>query len=142
MKHLSQLLLLLSILLCCEPANKPMVVAQVTKKGVSFSAIRIVPLGKVDTQYLDIVAKGIKRFYGITPTFEKSIPLTKDLFAPSKTRYEANKILTKFQSERFTLILTEKDIAVKYKPQHSNEWGILGLSHCPGRTAVVSTFRI
>jgi archaemetzincin len=60
--------------------------------------------------------------------------------AVSKTRYEASKILNKFNSKQNLLIITEKDIACK--KGKISEWGILGLGYRPGVTCVVSTFRI
>ena len=70
------------------------------------------------------------------------VPLTSDILAKSKTRYEASKILNKFNSTKNLLIITEKDIAVKYERRHTDEWGIFGLGTCPGKTCVVSTFRL
>ena len=68
--------------------------------------------------------------------------MTDDLLAKSKTRYEANKILSKFKSGKNLLIITEKDIAIKYRKHNADEWGIMGLGYRPGKTCVVSTLRI
>jgi len=142
MKRILLFLFSFFILLICKSATKSTNEIIVDKKPSFFSEIYIIPLGKVDKQTIAIVAKGIEKFYGIKPVIEKPIPLTKDLLAKSGTRYEANKILTKFRSNRNQLFITEKDIAIKYPVRHSDEWGIMGLSYCPGRTSVVSTYRI
>ena len=142
MKRIGLLLIYGFFLFSCKSATKSATVDVVEKNTKSFPEMYIVPLGKVDKQAIAIVAKGIEKFYGINPVIEKPIPLTKDLLAKSGTRYEANKILTKFRSNRNQLFITEKDIAIKYPVRHSDEWGIMGLSYCPGRTSVVSTYRI
>ncbi len=40
------------------------------------------------------------------------------------------------------MIITEKDIAIKYKTHNADEWSIMGLGYRHGKTCVVSTFRI
>lgn len=142
MKLICILLSSLFFLFSCKPSAKPADENFIITKANLFPEIYIVPLGKVDKQTIAIVAKGIEKFYGIKPVIEKPIPLTTDLLAKSGTRYEGNKILSKFKSNRYQLFITEKDIAIKYPVRHSDEWGIMGLSNCPGTTAVVSTFRI
>jgi archaemetzincin len=132
----------LFLLLSCKLATKPTTEDVVEKETKLFYEIHIVPLGNVNKQTIVIVANGIEKFYGVTPVIENSVPLTKDLLAKSGTRYDGNKILGKFKSNRYQLFVTEKDIAIKYPFRHSDEWGILGLSNCPGHIAVVSTFRI
>lgn len=128
--------------LCCQPSGKKVTDNDGIPVSTLFSEIQIVPLGVVNKQTIGIIAKGIEDFYGVSPIIEKPLPLTKDLLAKSGTRYEANKILSKFNSNRYQLFITEKDIAIKYTRRKSDEWGIMGLSYCPGNIAVVSTFRI
>ena len=102
--------------------------------------IYIQPLGDVDIEYLKIVKNSVESFYGFKCVIKNKVPLTKDLLAASKTRYEAGKILSKFNSSENILIITEKDIACK-KDKYP-EWGILGLGYRPGTTCVISTFRM
>jgi len=73
-----------------------------------------------------LVSKGIEAFYGIVPTVKKSQPLASELLAKSGTRYDANLMLAKYRSERYVLLITQKDIATKYPPRKSDEcafWG-------------------
>jgi archaemetzincin len=126
----------------CNTSAKQAAKNVITKEANLIPKMYVIPLGKVDKQTIAILVKGIEKFYGIKPVIEKPIPLTNDLLAKSGTRYEGNKILRKFKSNRYQLFITEKDIAIKYRQRNSEEWGILGLSYCPGTTAVVSTFRI
>jgi len=104
--------------------------------------IYIQPLGEVNPHIMSLINSEIKHFYNKKLVMLPSVPLTKDLLAKSKTRYDASKILKKFKSDKNILIITEKDIAVKYERRHSEEWGIFGLGACPGNTCVVSTFRL
>lgn len=145
MKKLVQFLtlILLSIILgSYQNTTKPKEEKVIQTEKKIFQAINIIPLGKVDTNVLSDIKLGIEKFYGLSPIIEKPVPLTDDLLAKSKTRYEANKILSKFNSNRNLLIITEQDIAIKYKKHNSDEWGIMGLGYRPGKTCVVSTFRI
>jgi len=102
--------------------------------------VYIQPLGDVSPEYLQIVKNSVESFYGFNCVIKEKMSLTSDLLASSKTRYEASKILSKFNTKENLLILTEKDIACK--KDNYPEWGILGLGYRPGTTCVVSTFRM
>jgi archaemetzincin len=103
--------------------------------------IYIQPLGDVNTEYMDYLKTSVKDFYGYECIIKPKVSLTSDILANSKTRYEASKILKKFNSNQNTLIITEKDIAHK-KSDDFPEWGIFGLGLRPGKTCVISTFRL
>jgi archaemetzincin len=103
--------------------------------------IYIQPLGDVNTEYIDYLKISVKNFYGYECVINPKISLTSDILAGSKTRYEASKILNKFNSNKNTLIITEKDIAYR-KSNEFPEWGIFGLGLRPGKTCVISTFRL
>jgi len=118
--------------------------APIIPKSVSESrkVIHIVPLGDIDNSYLEFTRKQIIDFYGFECVIEKRIPLTEDILASSKKRYEATKIITKYNSNRNVLLLTAADIAHFNKQKNISEYGIIGLGFRPGTTCVVSTFRI
>lgn len=103
--------------------------------------IYIQPLGDVNTGYMNYLKTSIKEFYGYDCVIKPKLNLTKDILAGSRTRYEASKILNKFNSNQNTLIITEKDIAHKKSDEYP-EWGIFGLGLRPGKTCVISTFRL
>ncbi len=103
--------------------------------------IYIQPLGDVNSEYMDYLKTSVKDFYGYECVFKPKVSLTSDILANSKTRYEATKILNKFNSNQNTLIITEKDIAYRKSDQFP-EWGIFGLGLRPGKTCVISTFRL
>ena len=102
--------------------------------------VYIQPLGNVNPRTILTVKKSIEDFYGFNCVVRRTIPFTNDILAGSRTRYEASKILSKFNSTQNLLILTEKDIACK--KGNIDEWGIFGLGYRPGTTCVVSTFRL
>lgn len=102
--------------------------------------IYIQPLGVVKYEYLKLVEKSVESFYHFECVIKKSVPFTDDLLVKSKTRFSADKILEKFDSNDNCLVLTEKDIAT---PKGDiPEWGVLGLGYRPGTVCVVSTFRM
>lgn len=104
--------------------------------------IHISPLGDIKGEYVSFVQERITNFYGFECVIEKRIPLTDDILASSRTRYEASKILAKFNSNKNLLLLTSSDIAYYNKKKNIPEYGIIGLGYRPGSTCVVSTFRI
>jgi len=103
--------------------------------------IYIQPLGIVDIDCLNYIKKSVENFYGYKCIIKTKLELTNDIISNSKTRYDANKILDKYNSNINLLLITEKDIAFK-KSNKYPEWGIFGLGLRPGKTCVVSTFRL
>jgi archaemetzincin len=104
------------------------------------NTVYIQPLGDVSDVSLTIVKNSIEKFYGHKCVVRPKIPFSDDLLAKSKTRYNASKILKKFDSNKNLLIITELDIAKKHRG--FDEYGILGLGYISGNTCVVSTFRM
>jgi archaemetzincin len=90
---------------------------------------------------MNYLKTSIKEFYGYDCVIKPKLNLTNDILAGSRTRYEAGKILNKYNSNQNILIITEKDIAHK-KSDNFPEWGIFGLGLRPGKTCVISTFRL
>jgi archaemetzincin len=103
--------------------------------------IYIQPLGDVNQEYIDYIKTSVKNFYGYDCVIKSKLNLTTDILAGSGTRYEAGKILKKYNSKENVLLVTEKDIAHK-KSNDFPEWGVFGLGFRPGTTCVVSTFRL
>ena len=126
-------LFLISLGICMSFERNP-----VYEKNV---IIYIQPLGKVNSYYLNYVKKSVTDFYGYNCIIKTEIELTNDVLSGSKTRYDANKILKKYNYNSNLVLITEKDIAYKKSIQYP-EWGIFGLGLRPGKVCVVSTFRI
>lgn len=101
--------------------------------------IYIQPLGDVSKENLFYTQRSLEDFYNCRCVVKDKINLSKDLLAASGTRYDAGKILDKFNSSENLIIITEKDIATR--KGNIPEWGIFGLGFRPGNTCVVSTFR-
>ena len=103
--------------------------------------IYIQPLGNVKQEYVNYIEKSVENFYGYNCVVKPKLNLTNDILAGSKTRYEAGKILKKYNSNENVLLIIEKDIAHR-KSSKFPEWGIFGLGYRPGSTCVISTFRL
>jgi archaemetzincin len=103
--------------------------------------IHIQPLGRVSTEHIKIVEHAVKSLYGLDCKILPAKPHDRTLYAASGYRYDAGKILTRFKSDQYILVITEKDIAYYKSTQHP-EWGILGLARISGKTCVVSTRRM
>jgi archaemetzincin len=113
---------------------------QAKKTGPEKKVIHILPLGEVKAEYVNEVVSAVKKFYGYDCVVLPQVKPTDDIMAASRMRYEAGKILQKYNSKEFLLILTTEDIACR--TEKSSEWGIFGLGYMPGTTCVVSTFRL
>ena len=109
--------------------------------NIKTKTIYIQPLGDVNKEYIDYLKKSVENFYGYNCVVKPKLNLTNDILAGSKTRYEAGKILKKYNSKENVLLITEKDIAHR-KSSEFPEWGIFGLGYRPGSTCVISTFRL
>jgi hypothetical protein len=70
--------------------------------------IHIQPLGRVPTEHIKIVEQAVKSLYGIACTIQPAKPHDRTLYAASGYRYDAEKILTRFKSHQFVLVITEK----------------------------------
>jgi archaemetzincin len=105
--------------------------------------LHIVALGDVNDSDILFIKKSVESFYPeITCVIDKKEELTSDILASSGTRYEASKIITKYNSDKNILLITNVDIAYHNKVRNIKEYGIIGYAFRPGKTCVVSTFRI
>lgn len=146
--------LLFIFLLSCQQNKIKQPIKIATKKIVTakLAAIHIIPLGKVRASLIKDVIDGLQSFYHREVIVENTVLLTPDLLAPSKTRYNANAILNKFNSSKNILIITEKDIytfkSIKLPRKFytapikgiTMEWGVFGLGLRPGNVCVISSF--
>ncbi len=103
--------------------------------------INIQPLGAVSPVYINQIKKSVKSFYGYDCVVRPKKEITKDMLSRVTKRIDAKKALRSNLSFDNLLIITEKDIC--YNKNKSNpEWGIFGLGSQPGRTCIVSTFKL
>ncbi len=105
------------------------------------SKINIQPLGDVSPVYINQIKKSVKSFYGYDCVVKPKKEITKDMLSRVTKRIDAKKALRSNLSFDNLLIITEKDIC--YNKNKSNpEWGIFGLGSQPGKTCIISTFRL
>jgi archaemetzincin len=126
MKRLLPLLYLFAFCLSC---NRP-------------KLIYIQSLGDIKTADISLVKAAVEKFYHYPCTVKPPVSLTSEILADSKTRYDADRILSKYNTVANTLILTGQDIVTSNPKRHIKEWGIFGLGYQPGSTCVVSIFRL
>ena len=105
------------------------------------SKINIQPLGDVSPVYINQIKKSVKSFYGYDCVILPKKEITKDMLSPVKKRIDANKALINSLSFDNLLIITEKDICHN-KNKKNPEWGIFGLGIRPGKSCIISTFRL
>jgi archaemetzincin len=117
-----------------------LVITSVFSQNNKTKVINIQTLGNVNQSCVNEVKKTLESFYGAKVIIKSRIEFSNDILSPSKSRYDASKILNKYNSDEVLLILTEKDIT--HKNGTNPEWGIFGLGFCPGKTCVISTFRL
>jgi archaemetzincin len=103
--------------------------------------IIIQPLGNVSNEYIEQVKKSVKSFYGYDCKVLPQKQITKAMLSKVTKRIDANKALRKNPSKENLLILTEKDIC-HFKDKLRPEYGIFGLGQRPGKTCIISTFRL
>jgi archaemetzincin len=116
-----------------------LVITSVFSQNNKTKVINIQTLGNVNQSCVNEVKKTLESFYGAKVIIKSRLEFSDDILSPSKSRYDATKILSKYKSNE-VLIITEKDIT--HKKGTNPEWGIFGLGFCPGKTCVISTFRL
>jgi archaemetzincin len=103
--------------------------------------INIQPLGAVSPVYINQIKKSVKSFYGFDCVVKPKKEITKDMLSRVTKRIDAKKALRNNLSFDNLLIITEKDICHN-KDKANPEWGIFGLGLRPGKTCIISTFRL
>ena len=103
--------------------------------------INIQSLGKVSPEYINLVKKSVKSFYGYDCVVLPKKDITKNMLSPKRKRIDADKAIHQNLSFDNYLIITEKDICHR-KDQNNTEYGILGLGGIYGKTCIISTFRL
>ena len=141
MKKLLFLALLSILLTSCKKTETSNLAESNKINTFSNKTIYIQPLGNVSTKYIAFVKKSVKSFYGYDCVVKPQKEITNDMLSPIKKRIDANKALLNNKSNDNLLIITEKDICHK-KDIKNPEWGVFGLGLRPGKTCIISTFRL
>ncbi|MCA9695516.1 MAG: hypothetical protein KC636_38415, partial [Myxococcales bacterium] len=129
-----------------EPRPAPEAAPAVEADGPrDLSCIYLQPLGDVSDQTTAIVREALATTYGVELRTGPLRPLPEDAFYEPRKRYRAEKLLDHLDTwlpadcDRIVGI-TRKDISTT-KGEHE-DWGILGLGRVPGKSCVVSSFRV
>ena len=136
-KEITKMRKLLSILIFIIPLLS---LAQLAGKGV---AVAIQPFGDIPPSYVSYFYKQASLIIpGII--IKETIPLPKAAYYAARNRYRADSLiffLVRNTSDgQVTIGLTTKDISCT--DSRSPDWGVFGLSYCPGKACVASSFRL
>ena len=143
------LLLLSLVFLSCSKSN--------SEKEYKGKLLGIIPYEGVNTKDVIVISKTIEDFYSIKTTILPQIDLPKLAFVNIKSpRYRADSII-RIQNRNvpdsldFIMGLTTKDVSVTKnekdgsikKPEwRYNDFGVMGLAYCPGKSSIISNFRL
>jgi archaemetzincin len=108
----------------------------------------LVPLGRFPDDLLDAVEDRLERELAVEVRRHDPVPLPQSAWYAPRKRYRADALLDHLAAllpdgapETTRMLgLTEVDISTTKEPYE--DWGIFGLGQMPGRTAVVSMFRL
>lgn len=119
--------------------------------------VGIIPYKGIDNDKVALVKKSIEDYYGVKAQILSSAVLPKAAYINLKSpRYRADSII-RFQNRNipdnvnYVLGLTNKDISVSKRDNFGNikkpvsrynDFGIMGLAYCPGKSCIVSDFRL
>jgi archaemetzincin len=104
------------------------------------------PMGKqLPDADVDAVKRGLVEFYGLEVRVLPRVPLPQAAWYPRRQRWRAEKLLefldTRIPDDGERILgLTASDISTTKGPY--DDWGVLGLGELPGRSCVISSFRV
>ena len=143
------LLLLTLVFLSCSKNN--------SEKEYKGKLLGIIPYKGVNSKDVKVISKTIEDFYSIKTTILLQSDLPKSAFINIKSpRYRADSII-RIQNRNvpdsldFIMGLTTKDVSVTKnekdgsikKPEwRYNDFGVMGLAYCPGKSSIISNFRL
>ncbi len=119
--------------------------------------IAIQPYDGVEDYLIDSISKAVKETYAYDVVIYEKIKHPENAFIHTKTpRYRADTLIRELRkslpdSIRLILGVTPKDISFTKRDAQGNikkpesryaDWGIFGLGFCPGKSCIVSTFRL
>jgi archaemetzincin len=121
--------------------------------------VAIQPFGEFSTKEAKMMQEEISEFYHVNVTLLKPIELPKNAYINVKSsRYRADTLIRFLRKNidsnyDFVIGLTDKDISTtKYSNRSTKtikepsykyaDWGIFGLGFMPGKSCIVSTFRL
>ena len=101
------------------------------------------PFNEFDKSESRIVADSLSHFFKPV-ILNKNIEIPKTAFVEERNRYRADTIIRILRDSRFgdtiTVGLTNNDISTT--KDGIKDWGVMGLGYRPGKSCVISTFRL
>lgn len=120
--------------------KKPVYKTNIKRKQIT---IIIQPFADLPSADLKSVTKELKKYYKKI-VVKTPIEFPRTSLNQSRTRHSADSLI-RYLSNRtkdgyITIGLTTKDIS-STKGEHK-DWGVMGLSYCPGKSCIASSFRL
>ncbi|MBN8642670.1 MAG: matrixin family metalloprotease [Flavobacteriales bacterium] len=128
-----------------------------SREITSTTVVALQPYKGFPTNKIDTLSKAISEFYSIDVVVLPELDMPKSAFVNIKSpRYRADSII-RIQSRNrpdsldFIVGLTDKDISITKKEVDGsikkpewryNDFGVMGLAYCPGKSAIISSFRL
>lgn len=132
------LILLFSLISCTKKDNENSV-----EKGESQKVIVIQPLGNFELEQSSKVFSEIRT---INPNvvLKKNIPFPKNAYYKPRNRYRADSIIKNLKNYigRDSVIVGLSHSDISTTKNGIKDWGIMGLGYRPGKSCVVSDFRL
>lgn len=135
MKFRAWIWLLVSLIVCgcgSSSVSKP-----------SRRTVTILPLGTADGAQLRSIEARLEKSLPVEVRISEAVGLPKETYTQPRNRYRADRLLdwlVKQDKADVVLGVTAKDISTTLR-DHA-DWGVFGLAFCPGRAAVISSFRL
>lgn len=111
--------------------------------SVNPMVIEILPYNDLSAERANYIYKHLKAIFP-NVILKDPVPLPQSAYYPARNRYRADKLIRQLSAQtasgHVTIALTSKDISTTYGGY--KDWGIMGLSFCPGRACIASTFRL
>ncbi len=110
--------------------------------GQNTPPIAIQPMGDIPPSYVSYVYEELHKMIP-TLSINPTIPLPSAAYYTIRSRYRADSLIDILSRSTpagsITIGLTIKDISCTSDPYP--DWGVFGLSYCPGKACVASSFR-
>ena len=104
--------------------------------------IQVQPIGKVRIHDVRTVVAALKLAFPIEVVVNKSRALPKSAYYPARKRYRADRLLDFLRGDAGVKVLGITNVDISTTNGKVKDWGVFGLGSCPGRSCVVSTFRL
>lgn len=105
--------------------------------------IAIQPLGTVSRKTQNAIRARLEKEYFAKVTILPSVPLPKSAYYPARSRYRADRLLPILAKNlKFDKVVGITSVDVSTTKPPNADWGVFGLGSMPGRSCVVSDFRL